>query len=139
MTQKKLATTILLFSVLIVLVLLYIDSQKKIWCLLSGNDWYCVGNINNVTEPIFLNLLSLVVVLPTLYFIRSEVFLAWKKFAVIAFPLMFGYILYIFQNSYSGGFMGINDENVYPFILAPLFVIISYIIIGVKSWKLRNK
>jgi hypothetical protein len=76
---------------------------------------------------------------PVLFFVHREAFIAWAKFAVVAFPLMTGFILYTFYTPPSGAFFGINDNEVYPVPLIILFVLSSFILIAVKQWTLREK
>ncbi|MFA5830246.1 MAG: hypothetical protein WC878_00275 [Candidatus Paceibacterota bacterium] len=103
-------------------------------------DSSCVHFYDNYKKnilPIFISFFSLFAVALVLLFARQESFDVWRKNAIIAFPLMFIFIWY-FSHTANNATFGPSDD-VYIYILAPLFVIISYLIIGIKSWKLRGK
>ncbi len=75
-----------------------------------------------------------------LFFFREEIFTAWCKFAVFAFPIMVILLLYFFNNepTYGLDLFG-QDEELMSVILPVLFVGISLLIIGIKSWKLKKQ
>lgn len=111
------------------------ENQFDFGCLFWFRDNYLYLAYFTVVAPVtFLGSL-----LGLLRLKSKEVFIAWAKFAGVAFPLMTGYILYTFYTPPSGAFFGINDNEVYPIPLIILFVLTSFVIIAVKSWKLRRK
>ena len=112
----------------------YVENGPAVGCTESFGE--------NIPEPLLWAFLSLLFITIPIFFVRREVFLAWAKFAGVAFPLMLGVLLYTYNNeSESGGFnpMGaLTDEYLATFLLPPLFLIISLFIIGIKSWKLKH-
>ncbi|MFC1720676.1 hypothetical protein ACFL0K_00235 [Patescibacteria group bacterium] len=100
----------------------------------------CVNLINNLSEPVFWSFLALLPVTIALFFLRREVFVAWVKFAAIGFPIMLAGLLYTFNMPQStGSFMGGPSESEIASVVLPgLFLIISLLIIAIKSWKLRK-
>ena len=112
----------------------YSDKEDKDkWCHSAFDE--------NIPEPLLWSFLPLLFITLTLFFVRREIFLAWAKFAGIAFPLMLGVLLYTHNNiPVSGGWIGgPTDDQLATVFLPPLFAIISLLIIGVKSWKLRKE
>lgn len=74
-----------------------------------------------------------------LLFTREAVFYSWKKFAIVYLPI--AAILLFLTAGESGGGIGFAaiDGEIISWWLAGLFLSISLLIIGSKSWKLRGK
>jgi hypothetical protein len=136
MEQKKVVRIIFFTSLTIVSVIL-ISAFTEYYFIPGLFDGIQKGKfVDKTLHPIFISFVSLLLATPPLYFVRTEAFLTWKKFTVISFPSLFIFIWHFSQTASNSSFV---SDDIYIYILAPLFVIISYIIIGVKSWKLRGK
>jgi len=74
------------------------------------------------------------------YFLREEVFRAWLKFAYVWIPVSM-VLIYLAGGSSGGGFgiPNVLDQEFVSLILASLFVLLSLVIIIVKSILLRGK
>ena len=103
---------------------------------------FCINDCDEFLFYLALSL-SLLLITPILFFVRRETFVLWAKFAGVAFPVMLGILLYTFNNAptpHGFGLAGlIPDEQVASATLPLFFVIISIILISVKSWKLRGR
>ena len=97
--------------------------------------------VTNESIALFLILLpsSLLLVSLTLLFTREEVFHSWKKFVIVYLPI--ATILLFITAGESGGGIGLAriDGEIISWFLSGLFLIISLLIIGIKSWRLRGK
>jgi hypothetical protein len=87
--------------------------------------------------PFLISFLTLLPITLGLFFVRRETFIAWAIFASIGFPLMLGILLYTFNNKPAmGGWVGGPTDDQFASVLLPgLFVIISIVIIAMKSAK----
>jgi len=108
------------------------------------NGFLCANPLTPIEGLLFLSLsVPLLIISPILFFVRREVFIAWAKFVIIAFPLMLGILLYTFNNEPATSGLGLGglipDELLASVTLPALFLIISLLLIGIKSWKLRGK
>ncbi|MEK7555834.1 MAG: hypothetical protein AAB523_00935 [Patescibacteria group bacterium] len=92
-------------------------------------------------DPIAIAFSTPFIITLILFFLRREAFIAWAKFAVVAFPLMLGILLFTFNNTPVTGswISGPTDDQLASILLPSLFLIISLLIIGIKSWKLRGE
>ena len=140
MNQRKIVSLLFVISVLVSGVSFspvehFVCEEESV----GGRD--CVAAVINIIEPLLWSFLPLVLISLIFFFIRREVFIAWAKFAVVAFPLMLGILLYTFNNTPVTGswISGPTDDQLASVLLPSLFVIISLLIIGWKSWKLRGK
>ncbi|MFC1775669.1 hypothetical protein ACFLY0_02360 [Patescibacteria group bacterium] len=100
---------------------------------------FCVNcyGLADVGQPLSLLFLSLVVIFTFLFFAKKMVFTTWKKFAIPY--LIFSTIILLIPSGGMGGFMGGGPDNeFFAIILSGLFLIISLLIIAIKSWKLRK-
>ncbi|MCK9351561.1 MAG: hypothetical protein WCT49_00605 [Candidatus Paceibacterota bacterium] len=70
-----------------------------------------------------------------LLFVRREAFIAWSKFAAVAFPIMLGTLLYTFTHESDGAawMSGPSNAQIAMTILPFLFTVISLAIIAVKQ------
>ncbi|MCK9352195.1 MAG: hypothetical protein M0P76_05410 [Candidatus Pacebacteria bacterium] len=71
-----------------------------------------------------------------LYFLREEIYLTWRKFTLWCFPLFLFIIL--FPDRDAADIEVVSAEGFLLF-LCSLFVVVSFMIIAVKSWKLKGK
>ena len=95
---------------------------------------------NTIGQPLVLFLGSLSLIFLILLFTKEAVWITWKKFGIWYIPLA-ALLIFITPSSSGGSFgysMGLDREGVTMFFSA-LFLIISLIIIAIKSWKLRGK
>ena len=95
----------------------------------------------NIPEPLLWSFLPLLIISFILFFVRREVFIAWAKFAGVAFPIILGILLYTFNNTPALGSWigGPTDDQLASVLLPTSFLIISLLIIIIKSWRLRGK
>jgi len=94
----------------------------------------------SVGDPLFLTSLSLSIIFLILLFTKEAVFNSWKKFGIWYIPLA-AVLIFLAPSSSGGSFgysMGFDREAVSMFTSA-LFLIISLLIIAIKSWRLRGK
>jgi hypothetical protein len=101
-------------------------------------DWTnesCYFLNKDIFFPIFLSFITLLLTTLGLFFVRRETFIAWAIFASIGFPLMLGILLYTFNNKPAmGGWVGGPTDDQFASVLLPgLFIIISLVIIAMKS------
>lgn len=105
-------------------------------------DMKCYDFLDKRVEPLFWGFLPLLAVSLILLFFRREVFMAWAKFAAVAFPLILAILLYTYNNGPTPGGFGlaglISDEMLATVFLPALFFIISLAIIIYKQLKLRK-
>ena len=142
MNHKKIIWVLLIVSLLILGGIFGIALAD--YFLPSFHDFlYRIGDGNFVEgkiHPVFFAFLPLLFITSILFFVRRETFLAWAKFAAPAFPLMLVVLLYTHNNvPVTGGWIGgPTDDQLATVFLPPLFLIISLLIIGIKSWKLKH-
>lgn len=105
-------------------------------------DIHCTDFFNKYIEPLFWGFLPLLAISLILLFLRREIFLAWAKFAAVAFPLMLAVLLYTYNNKPSTGGFGlaglISDEMLATAFLPALFFIISLILIITQKLSLKS-
>ena len=108
----------------------------------STNGFLCNNLFTFLQGEFFLALsIPLIVLLPFLLFLRREVFMAWVKFAAVAFPIMLAILLYTYNNKPTPGAGGfglaglISDEMLATAFLPALFFIVSLIVIITKRLK----
>lgn len=114
---------------------------KNILCVKNTIEYRdCIASTHTF-DLVALAFLPVLIITPVLFFVRRETFMAWAIFAAVGFPIMLGGLLYAFNipQSTGGWVSGPNEAQVASFLLPGLFVIISLILIAVKSWKLRGK
>jgi len=100
---------------------------------------YTTRTFTDTGTAIFYLSLSFVVTLSILFFLENMVFTTWKKFAI---PYIIISVLILIFAGNSGGGWGvgsiIDDREGIAMILSALFLIISLLIIAIKSWRLRG-
>ncbi|MEK7555842.1 MAG: hypothetical protein AAB523_00975 [Patescibacteria group bacterium] len=140
MNKKKIVPVLFVVSALFTGALFF--PVQDFFCVEESiKERECITSIINVIEPLLWSFLPLLVVSLILFFVRREVFIAWAKFAGVVFPLMLGILLYTFNNTpVTGSWIGgPTDDQLASVLLPSLFLIISLLIIIIKSWKLRGK
>ena len=143
MNKKTLPIVLFLFSLIVMggcLAVILLNQCTSPDGLLV--DIKCYDFLDQKIEPIFWGFLPLLAISLILLFLRREVFMAWAKFAVPAFPIMVAILLYTYNNGPTPDGFGlaglISDEMLATAFLPALFFIISLVIIIVKSHKLRK-
>ncbi|MCK9351563.1 MAG: hypothetical protein WCT49_00615 [Candidatus Paceibacterota bacterium] len=129
-------TTTTIFALIVALGELF-DSQCNSAVGFFDDLCHNSSNIQLFTQPIALLSLSLIIILPPLYFFRGEIYLAWRKFTLWYLPIV-AILLIIARPSGGGMSFGFDRESL-SFHFSAYFVIVSLVIIAVKSWKLRGK
>jgi len=96
------------------------------------NEGYYQKIVPILTSSAILFFISLI-----LLFVRREAFIAWAKFAGVAFPLMLGTLLYTFTHESIGAawMSGPTNAQISATILPALFVIVSFVIIAFNQAK----
>jgi len=142
MNNKKIVLFIFVFSFAVVG-----SSFLPVWtssCYPPGSlivDIHCADFFNKYIEPLFWAFLPLLAISLILLFLRREVFMAWVKFAAVAFPIMLAILLYTYNNKPTPGAGGfglaglISDEMLATAFLPALFFIVSLIVIITKRLK----
>lgn len=142
MFYKKIVFGILLVSVVVVLGSILLARVSDCANVKTSLDSFlCGGSFEKYIEPIFWGFLPLLAISLILLFLRREVFVAWAKFAVAAFPIMIAVLLWTYNNGPTPGGFGlaglISDEMLATAFLPVLFFIISLIII-IKKLKSKS-
>ena len=76
-----------------------------------------------------------------LFFLRDQVFYTWLKFSAVAIPVML-WVIYQSPPSAMGGFLAsamTTTRSETAIQISGLYIVISLILIGIKSWMLRQK
>ena len=103
------------------------------------SSYTCLNIARFWAEALFFSSVSLFLTFLILLFTKEAVFSSWKKFGIWYIPLA-ALLIFLAPSSSGGSFgfsMGIDREGVTMFISA-VFLIVSILIIVVKSWKLRK-
>ena len=132
----KLGASITTIGALLIVIFEYFDIV--ICPRAAGKGIFCVYDAKIVAEPLFFFLAALVPVFIILIFTKQQVFTTWKKFAIPY--LIISAIILLIPSGGMGGFMGGGPDNeFFTIMLSGLFLIISILIIAIKSYKLRKK
>ena len=127
---------LLLISTSVIGVILFL--VKTYNCYQNGVvDYTCYDFQEQKMQPLFISFLPLLLISVILFFVRREAFIAWAKFAGVAFPLMLGTLLYTFTHeSESAAWMsGPSNAQMAMTILPFLFIITSFVIIAFNQAK----
>ena len=138
MAQKKIIFLLFTFVLMVISALFVVDTQKGERCKeMAPNDWYCVRNVDNITQPILLAIVPIMFFAFIFLFVRREAFIAWARFAGVAFPIMLGTLLYTFTHESTGAawMSGPSNAQISATILPALFVIVSFVIIAFNQAK----
>ena len=141
-SKNKSAILIFIVSAVIVLGSFLVARISECAYIDTGFDSFvCGGSFEKYIEPIFWAFLPLLAISLILLFLRREVFMAWVKFAAVAFPIMLAILLYTYNNKPTPGAGGfglaglISDEMLATAFLPALFFIVSLIVIITKRLK----
>lgn len=101
----------------------------------------CLIPTTDLTEWLIFTLM--ITILPTvvlLYCLKDRVFVAWKKFAIFAIPVVL-VLIYFFtwMDSGSSGWMNIKVAPTMISLIYGIYFTISLIIITLAWWKSRSK
>lgn len=129
--------TLPLWVVFEMLVLCRPDFNDDFTCT-TGKFFYSLGGFAQalIVFPFILSLLYLILA----FLLREEVFRSWWKFTKFYLPIALILILIAGLTS-SDGSWGVSadfDAEITIWLTSGLFLIISLILIAVKSWKLRK-
>ena len=106
---------------------------------ISETDTGCLAHIiEGVGQPLFLGFACIFLISISFFFLRQEVFKTWSRFALLAIPL--GAILITLTPTQGNGSFATPtiDREIITWFVSILFLLISLLIIAVKSYKLRN-
>ncbi len=91
-----------------------------------------------IIEPIGIILLSILLSLLPLFFLKESVYLAWRKFAMVALPIV-ALLIFLSPAKAPGAFITLGfDREVAAMTFSALFLIISWLIILMKALKNRK-
>ena len=110
----------------------YID----IFNLCPSKDSICLYKLGEIGQPVTLGSISFIVILFILLFTKQAVFRSWLKFAT---PYLILSILLLAVAPTSNADIYGLDRELIAWFTSALFLVISLLIIGIKSWKLRGK
>lgn len=89
-----------------------------------------------IAEPLFNLSSALLLCSLMLFFVRDEVFGAWRKFALVWIPLS---IFSIAITPNTTAILQVVDKEVISIVCAGLFVVISLILVIFKTYSLKGK
>lgn len=83
--------------------------------------------------------LSFIIFIPSLslFFVKEEIYRSWRLFAIIFFPISL--FLIASAPEYCGAIVCLLTREAVTLYMSILFLIISFSIIAIKSWRLRGK
>ena len=141
MKQKKIIAILFAVSLLFVSTIFIRIPVRNFLCTENTVEYRGCVEMTHFFDPIAIAFSTPFIITLILFFLRREAFIAWAKFAVVAFPLMLGILLFTFNNTPVTGdwISGPTDDQLASILLPSLFLIISLLIIGIKSWKLRGE
>jgi hypothetical protein len=142
MKKIKKYTLIISFIGAVLFLALFFNSDALYkYCYKEGHCIYLFKNVFNSESfifPLFISLLILLFSVAT-YFLREEIFTSWFRFARVWVPLSIILVI-ITPGGSGGGFMpSLIDKELTAFLMAGLFLIISTLIIIIKSIKVYRK
>jgi hypothetical protein len=139
MSHKKKVFIIFILAVVIMLVSLILALPEKVG-LCSGHDVSCkhgyIDNYNNLVQIGFIFSIPLIIISILLLFLKDQIFVSWSRLAIFFLPIAI--IIIAITPSTSGSISPIEKEPV-TLLLAAFFLIVSIILITIKSLKLRSK
>ena len=136
MNHRKITSAIFILALLALGVSYFFSGTM----VCDNYTWACNGFFLQVRSLLFVLSLPLIFLSPILFFVRREAFMAWAKFASVAFPLMLGILLYIFNNtpSVNSGWVNLGTQSqLASTFFPPLVVIISLGIIIYKQLRAK--
>ena len=99
----------------------------------------CVRRLifSNSYQNVFLLSFSLLITLIPLYFLKEAVYKTWRKFVVVYLPIAI--VLIAFTKPTGGAAMFAFDREMATITFSALFLIVSFFIITIRSFRLRGK
>jgi hypothetical protein len=101
----------------------------------------CKGpNYGDLDQALGLVSFSLLLSILPLFFLKEPVYHAWFKFAAVALPVI-ALLIWITPATQSSGYaltFG-PDRELVSWILAPLFLVVSYLLILIKAFRIRKQ
>lgn len=108
--------------------------------LCSKNDIVClhnyIDNFNEIIQVIFIFSIPIIIVSFILLFLREQVFNTWLKFSIIF--LLIAIVLIAMAPTVNGTLIGFDKETT-TLWLATIFMIVSLLIVVIKSLHLRRE
>lgn len=136
MNYKK-KTALLLLGSIVGLILAFILTSPSSLGLCSPNDKFCFDPYDEIIgQPLGVFSACLFIISLILLIVREQVFKAWSKFSIIFLPIAI--VLIEISPSTSGSIDPIEKEPV-TLLSAAIFLIVSILIISIKSFKLRKE
>lgn len=106
-----------------------------------NNNLSCALNIKSLFfgyyQVIFLPLLSVITVLLVLLFTKETIYKSWRNFSLVFLPMTAFFIAS--AEKICGAIVCLLTREAVTLYMSILFLIISFSIIAIKSWKLRGK
>jgi hypothetical protein len=106
-------------------------------------EYTCRSLVVNTVFSVWVLSLSLAIISFVLLFLRKEIFHTWGIYFASWFIPMSAYLIYLAPSNCGGGFgiMGgcLVDREFTTLFMAGTFLIISILIIAIKSYKLHQK
>ena len=132
----------LIISVILLIMGIGIVFPDKIG-ICNAENWDCILKfpIFELGRPLIIGSFFLVFISIVTLFLRQEVFKTWSKFAMVAIPLGAILIALTPVQSSSGAIAGLGigeDRESVTWIASIVFLVISLLIVAIKSYKLRK-
>jgi len=97
----------------------------------------CRSNFSYIAFPVWGVSLSVFIVSLFLFFVRQEIFKSWLYFFSLFIPLSI--LLISIAPEYTADIITPFTKQITTWWMASIFFLISLLIIGIKSWKLRKR
>lgn len=142
--RKKTGTILLLILIILIGRGIYISLSNDfiIRCIdIYGSYFRCADIILFGENPV-LNLILFSILFSTipLFFLKEAVYKTWRNFSLVFIPLV---LIFIFASpESSGGLFGTTslfDRESAAMVGAAAYLILSYIIIAIKAWRVRGR
>lgn len=103
-------------------------------CMAASTGYFRVQYTESVMEPIGILLIAALLSLGPLYYLKEFVYYTWRKFAMVALPIM-AILIFLAPADAPGAFLTLGgDRESVSMVLAGLFLAISWILIAVKAF-----
>lgn len=136
MGYKKKIIWILLGSIMGFIIAVVLTSPSSLGLCSAGNK-FCFDPYDEIIgQPLGILSVCLFFISMILLFLREQVFHAWSKFSVIFLPIAI--VLIVIAPTINGTLIGFDKESA-ALWLAIIFLIVSLLIIVLKSFRLRGK
>lgn len=98
---------------------------------------YSTKTFTSIGTATFLFSLSFSIIFVMLIFVKQQAFKIWLKFSIIFLPI--AVILFMIAPTTGGDFFFPIDKKIVSLFFAITFLIVSILIIAIKSFQLRGK